>query len=448
MHAEYNAVVRIKSDDPRSAFKIYEAQRSKCYPYWPETVHRKLYFSSGYPGTMPNPIDSSSSGTASKDRSHPIAEFEVENVACRMDEHFACSTLRLTHLPSGRRRTVEHFAYFSWPDHGVPLSTTGLQQLLSSVQDTYNQSIRQLGYSSFMDQIVPPPPVVVHCSAGIGRTGTYVTADICTKWLIDSTNTAKLINIPLTVSRVRSQRCGCVQVAAQYVFCYRVLIDYALQHKLLDDGPDSLAQTALDLLKPPLPHHTESSGLASISPIFYHSSSLPRPGHHPPGVSSSVFGSGGPVPSGLSATLAEFRNLLPTTQLLSIWHAMKSKRDQEGGAQALVNTDFVMTENICSDSESTSDADHPVDSFRDSPRAVMLDRVSVASQRDKVDTPRSTGDCSPAHSNRSSVSSHTTDADCPVICVPGPVYLVHDADAECTKSSGALNIEVNTEKAT
>lgn len=85
--------------------RVYEAQRSKCYPYWPETVHRKLYFSSGHAGTMPSPRDSAqqqSGVSVSKERpktDHPCAEFEVENLSCRLDEHFACSTLRLTHLP-------------------------------------------------------------------------------------------------------------------------------------------------------------------------------------------------------------------------------------------------------------------------------------------------------------------------------------------------------------
>ncbi|TPP59720.1 Protein tyrosine phosphatase n9 [Fasciola gigantica] len=425
--------------------KVYEAQRSKCYPYWPETVHRKLYFSSGHAGTMPSPFDSTqqSGGSASNERPKtdlPHAEFEVENVSCRLGEHFACSTLRLTHMPSGRRRTVEHFAYFSWPDHGVPSTTTGLQQLLASVQDTYMKAIRHLGFSSPLDQAVPPPPVVVHCSAGIGRTGTYVTADICTKRLIDPVNDDKSINIPLTVSRVRSQRCGCVQVAAQYVFCYRVLIDFAVQHGLLDNEPDSITQTALELLKPsPTSHHADLSGFGSIPPMFYHSTSLPRTGHQ--SISSTVLDPDFPVPSGLSATLAEFRNLLPTTQLLSIWHAMKSKRDQDGGAQALASADFIMTENTCS--ESNSDADDLADSYgQESPRAIVLSRVcNSAAEHRSPDI-----DSSSSHSNGSSISSHNADTECHAICIPCESHSVCTVDEENEKRSVALDVHLVTDE--
>lgn len=237
-----------------------------------------------------------------------------------------------------------------------------------------------------------------------------MTADICTKMLIDPTNEDKLINIPLTVGRVRSQRCGCVQVATQYVFCYRVVIDFAVQHGLLDNEPKSMTQTALDLLKPPpASHNADSSGFGPVTPMFYQSTSLPRTGHQ------TVIDAAFPVPSGLSATLAEFRNLLPTSQLFSIWHAMKSKRNQDGGVQALASADFIMTENTCSDSDSNSDADGLIDLYaKDSSHEILLDPActrATDSHSPNVDNPQS-------HSNRSSVSSHNADSDCHVICIP------------------------------
>ncbi|CAH8494477.1 unnamed protein product [Schistosoma turkestanicum] len=173
-------------------------------------------------------------------------------------------------------RTVEHFAYFSWPDHGTPQTTEGLLDLLTSVQSTYSDEIEKLGYQSYEDQKIPPPPVVVHCSAGIGRTGTYVTVDICTKWLADSRNTQHKINIPLTVARVRSQRFGCVQVPSQYLFCYRAIIDFAVKYGLLDSDK---AQQALDLLCTESNSQTSSSSVLPPNSSFYQSTSLPRPFH-------------------------------------------------------------------------------------------------------------------------------------------------------------------------
>ncbi|KAK4472058.1 hypothetical protein MN116_005432 [Schistosoma mekongi] len=251
--------------------KILEAQRSKCYLYWPDSENQKLYFTSGHTGCVYAPSDRLS--TSGFLKSNVTPDFLIENIKCEGNGNFAQTTLRITHLQSNEERTVEHFAFFSWPDHGTPQTTTGLLDLLSSVQSTYSDEIKKLGYHSYEDQKTPPPPVVVHCSAGIGRTGTYVTVDICTKWLADPRNVDHKINIPLTVGRVRSQRFGCVQVSSQYVFCYRAIIDFAVNCELLN--PEK-AKAALDSLVTELnPQTTTSASLVKSS--FYQSTSLPRP---------------------------------------------------------------------------------------------------------------------------------------------------------------------------
>lgn len=68
------------------------------------------------------------------------------------------------------------------------------------------------------------PPIVVHCSAGIGRTGTFCTLDICISRLEDTGNA----DIRGTVERIRSQRANSIQMPDQYVFCHLALIEYAL----------------------------------------------------------------------------------------------------------------------------------------------------------------------------------------------------------------------------
>ncbi|TNN16413.1 Tyrosine-protein phosphatase non-receptor type 9 [Schistosoma japonicum] len=251
--------------------KILEAQRSKCYLYWPDSVNQKLYFTSGHTGCVSAPSDRLTTSGFLKSNISP--DFLIENIKCEGNGNFAQTTLRITHLQSNEVRTVEHFAFFSWPDHGTPQTTAGLLDLLSSVQSTYSNEIKKLNYQSYEDQKIPPPPVVVHCSAGIGRTGTYVTVDICTKWLADPRNVDHKINIPLTVGRVRSQRFGCVQVSSQYVFCYRAIIDFAVNCELLN--PEK-AKAALDsLVTESNPQTTTSASLTNSS--FYQSASLPRP---------------------------------------------------------------------------------------------------------------------------------------------------------------------------
>ncbi len=68
-------------------------------------------------------------------------------------------------------------------------------------------------------------PIIIHCSAGIGRTGTLVALDICRQHL---RKTGKL-NVSEVVKRIREQRSGCVQTDVQYVFIHRVLIQWCLQ---------------------------------------------------------------------------------------------------------------------------------------------------------------------------------------------------------------------------
>ncbi|VDP95710.1 unnamed protein product [Trichobilharzia regenti] len=101
--------------------------------------------------------------------------------------------------------------------------------------------------------------------------GTYVTVDICTKWLTDPRNTDHKINIPLTVSRVRSQRFGCVQVPSQYTFCYRAIIDFAVNASLLDfDKGQSVLNSLIS------ESNTQTSNMPTSS-FYHHQSSLPRP---------------------------------------------------------------------------------------------------------------------------------------------------------------------------
>lgn len=72
---------------------------------------------------------------------------------------------------SGEKREVYHYLYVSWPDFGVPKSASAMLDFREHVLRTSKAAVHNLG-SSWRG---PPggPPVIVHCSAGIGRTGKY-----------------------------------------------------------------------------------------------------------------------------------------------------------------------------------------------------------------------------------------------------------------------------------
>lgn len=71
----------------------------------------------------------------------------------------------------------------------------------------------------------PPhgPPIVVHCSAGVGRTGTFCTVDYCIRQWLDT----KKVNIQACVKSLRSQRAFSIQTEDQYHFCYKCVLEFA-----------------------------------------------------------------------------------------------------------------------------------------------------------------------------------------------------------------------------
>lgn len=107
--------------------------------------------------------------------------------------------------------TVTHYYYQKWYDRGVP--------------DTYPISILKLIRDVNENHPCPDYPIVVHCSAGVGRTGTYITLDA----MLENLNTSEsFIDIYDFVSKLRMQRCYLVQTLVQYIFIHDSLNDFCI----------------------------------------------------------------------------------------------------------------------------------------------------------------------------------------------------------------------------
>lgn len=122
-----------------------------------------------------------------------------------VSEHIWCDdylvrSFYLKNLKTSETRTVTQFHFLSWPDGGVPSNTKALLEFRRKV----NKSFR--GRSC---------PIVVHCSDGVGRTGTYCLLDMVLNRMAKG---AKEIDIAATLEHIRDQRAGAVATKQQFQF--------------------------------------------------------------------------------------------------------------------------------------------------------------------------------------------------------------------------------------
>ena len=109
-----------------------------------------------------------------------------------------------------------HFHYTTWPDFGVPACPDTFLEFLGAVRE-----------AGSLDSDVGP--AVVHCSAGIGRSGSFILGDSC---LLEAENAGpEEVNIKQRLLDMRSFRMGLIQTDDQLKFSYQAIIEvrYSLQ---------------------------------------------------------------------------------------------------------------------------------------------------------------------------------------------------------------------------
>ncbi|XP_005093236.1 tyrosine-protein phosphatase non-receptor type 2 [Aplysia californica] len=202
--------------------RVIEKGALKCAQYWP------LGSNYGYEDEM----------------YFPECGLRVTLITEQDFQHFSLRSLELEHMESGEKREVLHFHYTTWPDFGVPSSPDAFLHFLHSVRQT-NSLAPDVG------------PAIVHCSAGIGRSGTFCLVDSCLV-MVEKEGTMDNINVRESLIRMRSFRMGLIQTADQLRFSYLAIIQGA-QAILKGSGLESLqTQNCSEGVPPPPPQRTSS----------------------------------------------------------------------------------------------------------------------------------------------------------------------------------------------
>ncbi|XP_041658746.1 receptor-type tyrosine-protein phosphatase S-like isoform X13 [Cheilinus undulatus] len=159
--------------------KLREMGREKCHQYWPaERSARYQYFV----------VD-------------PMAEYNMPQYILR--------EFKVTDARDGQSRTVRQFQFTDWPEQGVPKSGEGFIDFIGQVHKT-------------KEQFGQDGPISVHCSAGVGRTGVFITLSI----VLERMRYEGAVDIFQTVKMLRTQRPAMVQTEDEYQFCYQAALEY------------------------------------------------------------------------------------------------------------------------------------------------------------------------------------------------------------------------------
>ncbi|CAL1680484.1 unnamed protein product [Lasius platythorax] len=156
---------------------VIENGKTKCEQYWPDIGKKKKY-----------------------------GDVIVLNAKHNVFADYCFRTFQVT--CGEETRKIEHLHYTAWPDHGVPLYTHSVVTYLKKLLAT------------------PPGngPVVIHCSAGVGRTGTIILCDIC----LHRAAAEGLIDVFAETASIRNERANMVDNKQQYLLAHLALVECLL----------------------------------------------------------------------------------------------------------------------------------------------------------------------------------------------------------------------------
>ncbi|XP_065289387.1 tyrosine-protein phosphatase non-receptor type 1-like isoform X2 [Dermacentor albipictus] len=168
--------------------RIIEKNTVKCHQYWPMSQDEELVLTG--------------------------VGLKVAFLGEKPATNYTVRELMLTDLESGQKRVVLHLHYTTWPDFGVPESPAAFLAFLQAVRE-----------SGALDVDVGPP--VVHCSAGIGRSGTFCLVDSCLVLIEANGGRLDRVDVQEVLLEMRKYRMGLIQTPDQLRFSYLAILEGA-----------------------------------------------------------------------------------------------------------------------------------------------------------------------------------------------------------------------------
>uniref|UniRef100_A0A7E4W899 Protein-tyrosine phosphatase n=1 Tax=Panagrellus redivivus TaxID=6233 RepID=A0A7E4W899_PANRE len=155
-------------------------------------------------------------------------EVEVHNTTTMNStlEQVTVTILRVTY--KDRSHLLTHFQWVGWPDKGIPNDSIVPAKLLIQARESVTP------VKNSKDARKPPAPILVHCSAGIGRTGTLVAIDMARAKVKAHANS---ISVPNIVKELRSQRAFAVQNPLQYTYLNACILQMFVEERWLFNFP-------------------------------------------------------------------------------------------------------------------------------------------------------------------------------------------------------------------
>ncbi|XP_051846020.1 receptor-type tyrosine-protein phosphatase H isoform X22 [Antechinus flavipes] len=133
-------------------------------------------------------------------------------------EHWTVRDLQLFHMDLKESLSVRQFHFTAWPDHGVPRSPDPLLAFQALLREQ-------------LEQNVEGGPPIVHCSAGVGRTGTLIAVDV----LLRQLQKHRRVGVQSFVRKMRRSRPLMVQTEGQYIFLYQTLLRFQQLSQAAED---------------------------------------------------------------------------------------------------------------------------------------------------------------------------------------------------------------------